>query len=445
MDPDPLPFFAILCAFLLTWGATFVEAAFALVDRAHIRSLSETGHSSALVARDLLADDQRVFVVFKIVRGLGMVLIGASVVLLWSDAESWLWLLAILGVVLLAVLGDLVSRSIAIVYSNAIVLNSAVLLNAIRWMLQPVSTLFSVISSRIYRSGSAAFPQEPALVAQELRQFLGHYADEREIQEVEKQMIVNILDMEDMVVREIMVPRIDMITIDVDTPLQEALDTIIDAGYSRIPVYEQSPDRIVGVLYAKDLLNCFRKHESDIPIRLLLRPTHFVPVSKRVNELLQELQKKRVHIAIVVDEYGGTAGLVTIEDLLEEIVGDIRDEYDTEADVLVQPIGPQTYLMNPRLNIDDLAELLAIGVDDQSSTLGGLLYTLAGRVPGQGETVQTAGWRFTILSVDGHRIEQVRVEPASLSDLDAGLYPAHEQGQHRRSSVLNLSAPRTEV
>jgi CBS domain containing-hemolysin-like protein len=224
-------------------------------------------------------------------------------------------------------------------------------------------------------------------------------------------MIVSILEMNETSARELMVPRIDMVTMNVETSLRDALEIIINAGHSRIPVYEDNIDSVVGVLYAKDLLKCFRDNQTDRPIRELLRSAYFVPASKKVDALFQEMQKQRVHIVIVVDEYGGTAGLVTIEDILEEIVGDIQDEYDLEEDVYVQSIGPDTYLLNSRLDIYSLTKLLDIELDtDSADTLGGLLYTLMEHVPDQGESVEHEGWRFTVLSVDGRRIEQVRAE-----------------------------------
>src|SRR5262249_5850304 len=160
---------------------------------------------------------------------------------------------------------------------------------------------------------------------EDLLQLISTSEEENPLEENEKQMIVSILELEETVVREVMVPRIDMVTLDVETSLHEALAVIINAGHSRIPVYQEHVDHIIGILYAKDLLKCFRDQQTDAPISALLRPAYFVPVSKKVNTLLKEMQKERVHIAMVVDEYGGTAGLVTIEDLIEEIIGEIKD------------------------------------------------------------------------------------------------------------------------
>ena len=240
---------------------------------------------------------------------------------------------------------------------------------------------------------------------------------EEPIEESEKRMIASILEMDETVAREVMVPRMDVVAIDVETTLQQALDIIIAAGHSRIPVYEDTIDRIVGMLYAKDLLKCFRENNGDAPIATLLRTATFVPVSKKVNDLLRAMQRDRVHIAMVVDEYGGIAGLVTIEDILEEIVGEIQDEYDQEEEAYVQALGPHRYLFNARLDVYSLAKLLDTPLpDEDADTLGGLIYSVLGHVPEVGEAVEVNGWQFTVVSLDGRRIEEVRAEAVEPRD-----------------------------
>jgi len=234
-----------------------------------------------------------------------------------------------------------------------------------------------------------------------------------------------------------MVPRIDMVAIDVELSLEEALDVIMAAGHSRIPVYETHVDHIIGILYAKDLLKCYRDNRADAPIRTLLRPAYFVPVSKKVNTLLKEMQKQRVHIALVVDEYGGTAGLVTIEDIIEEIVGDIQDEYDHEEDVYVQALGADVYSLNSRLDVYSLSKLLDIEVpDEDADTLGGLIYSRLGHVPEQGEAVEWLNWRFTVLALDGQRIDQVRAELIAKPDA-ASVKSADERPSFKQATGDN--------
>jgi CBS domain containing-hemolysin-like protein len=227
-----------------------------------------------------------------------------------------------------------------------------------------------------------------------------------------------------------MVPRIDMMALDVSTPLLEATDTAIQSGHSRIPVYEETVDRIVGLLYAKDLLKVFhqqsRSGSDGVRLADLVRPAYFVPETKKVDELLGELQKRRVHMAIVIDEYGGTAGLVTIEDILEEIVGDIRDEYDESETPMVTPLGEDAYEVDSRILIDDVNELLAVELsDEESDTLGGFIYNRLGRVPSPGEELRVHNVRLQVVNVQDRRIGRINVRreappPAPADRQDGG-------------------------
>jgi CBS domain containing-hemolysin-like protein len=209
-----------------------------------------------------------------------------------------------------------------------------------------------------------------------------------------------------------MVPRIAMVALEVNTPFDEALDVIVSAGHSRIPVYRGTIDEIVGILYAKDMLAALRDCTKP-PLEKMLRPVYFTPESKRVIELLHELQKRRVHVSIVVDEYGGTAGLVTIEDILEEIVGEIQDEYDTEEpDIVPLPEG-NGYILDAGMNIEDASELLKVELPKgESDTLGGFIYDQLGKVPVAGEKVEHGGFVFEVLAVNDRRILKVKVTHA---------------------------------
>jgi CBS domain containing-hemolysin-like protein len=176
-----------------------------------------------------------------------------------------------------------------------------------------------------------------------------------------------------------------------------------------VPVYEESIDRVVGLLYAKDLLKVWRDGKIDAPLRSLLRPAYFVPESKRLDELLQELQRTKVHMAIVIDEFGGTAGIVTIEDVLEEIVGEIQDEYDTSEEPLVERVNEFEGVFNARVPIDDVNKALALALPDESDSLGGLVYQHLEKMPKVGDQVRVGNTAITVLNVVGRRIKQVRV------------------------------------
>jgi CBS domain containing-hemolysin-like protein len=240
---------------------------------------------------------------------------------------------------------------------------------------------------------------------------LVHVVEENSaLDDEEQKMIHGIVELGERSVREVMVPRIDMIAVSRDKPVADVLRRIHTTGHSRIPVYGESIDDIVGILYAKDLLHRLPDLPLDAPAGSLVREAQFVPETKRVDELLHEMQDSKVHMAIVVDEYGGTAGLITIEDLLEEIVGEIRDEYDTGEETWIEPISPREAIFDARVSIHDVNQTLDLDLDDSEyDTLGGLVYARAGKVPAQGEEVHVADASITVLSTAGRRIRKVRV------------------------------------
>jgi CBS domain containing-hemolysin-like protein len=210
-----------------------------------------------------------------------------------------------------------------------------------------------------------------------------------------------------------MVPRVDMFAFDVTTSLSEAAQTALASGHSRVPVFDESIDNIIGLLYVKDLLRLLVEENHTITsLRDVIRPAYFVPEAKKVDELLNEMQARGVHMVVVVDEYGGTAGLVTLEDIVEEIVGEIRDEYDQAEEHPVQIIGPQEFVFHGRIDLEDVNELLGTHfTKDLADTLGGYIYAEFNRVPANGDTFEVEDWLLTIEQVNGRRIRRVRAVP----------------------------------
>lgn len=232
----------------------------------------------------------------------------------------------------------------------------------------------------------------------------------------EIRMISSVLEFSDAIVREVMVPRTDMVTVSADLTTNDALNLILEHGFSRVPVTGQGADDIVGLVYAKDLLRLVGMPPRATPLSEISRPAYFVPETKPVRDLLREMQSSQVHMAVVVDEFGGTAGLVTIEDLLEELVGEIVDEYDTEPR-LVQPLDEGGFLVDARLRVDDLNNLLGTRLPDAEwDTVGGLVLGLAGRVPVVGERFEFGGAVLVAERVQGRRIERVKVGAVATSD-----------------------------
>ena len=226
----------------------------------------------------------------------------------------------------------------------------------------------------------------------------------------ERELISSVLEFTDAIVREVMTPRTDMVTLEVAATTDAALDVVLESGRSRIPVLGEGADDVLGVLYARDLLQLFDDEVGVQPIRDVMRPGYFVPETKRVSGLLRDMQANQTHLAIVVDEFGGTAGLVTIEDLLEEIVGEIADEYDHEEPMVTPAVGGG-YIVDGRMSVDELAEL--IGADlphEEWDTVGGLVLGLAGRVPREGESFELDHHLLTAERVQGRRVARVRLD-----------------------------------
>ena len=265
----------------------------------------------------------------------------------------------------------------------------------------------------------------PFVTEEDLRTMANVAADEESIEIEERQLIHSIFEFGDTVVREVMLPRPDMIAIAADATVEEAIERAIEGGFSRIPAFEDTPDNIVGLVYLKDLVRRARVGEGEQPVRASLRPAIFVPEQKRVAELLREMQAKQFHMAIVVDEHGGTAGLVTLEDLLEEIVGEITDEYDVEGPG-VEHLPGGSLRVPGSCSIDDLSEELAMELPDTEwDTVGGLVFNLLGHVPDEGEAVRFQGLEFRTERVQGRRIvsvviTSVPVEPGPGAGGDVG-------------------------
>jgi CBS domain containing-hemolysin-like protein len=314
---------------------------------------------------------------------------------------------AAIGVtVVLYVVAVLPPKAIAVQHTDRSALAVARSIYLLGKFLRPLSRVLVIASNfMMLLLPGRRMPEGPFVTDEDLRQLVD-IDDDEESEEEEQELIHSVFEFSDTIVREVMVPRPDMVVLPSDATLEQALETITQAGYSRIPIFDADIDNIVGVLYAKDLLKRSTEDGSTSAASLSRAPL-FVPEQKKLAELLREMQEQRVHMAIVIDEYGGTAGLVTIEDLVEEIVGEIVDEYDKE-EPLVEPLGDGALRVDAKLGIDEVNELLGIELpDDDWDTVGGLVYELTGRVPVPGETVRFASIEFQTERVTGRRIQKV--------------------------------------
>ncbi len=283
-------------------------------------------------------------------------------------------------------------------------------LELITWLTRPVVTVLFRVTQVIVRPFGGTAPQPGVVTEEQIRALIETGQAQGVLERKEQEMISSIFELGEKTVAEVMVPRTDIVGLDVETSPQELLDRITTVGHSRIPVYEGSADNIIGILYVKDVFRRIARGDRQLELRQFLRPAVFIPETKKVDALLREMQKDKVHIAIVVDEYGGTAGLVTIEDAVEEIVGEIRDEYDVEHE-LVLPVSEHEALMDARIPFEDVRETFALEVapTEAYDTLGGFVTAQLGRFPRQGESFEAAGARFVVETIEGKRIRRVRV------------------------------------
>jgi putative hemolysin len=308
------------------------------------------------------------------------------------------------------ILGDFVPEAIGSTGADGIAPWAVYPMRLLNALFSPVTSLMLSLSKSL-ASAFGSGNMVNVFTEEEIMTMLDASEKEGTIESDEKEMLYSVLEFGDTLVSEVMIPRIDIVAIDIDTPLDEALKAFIDSGHSRIPVYEESIDNVKGLLYAKDMLNYWGKQNGEVKlIREIMRKASFVPESKRADELMQDLRSSKIHMVIVVDEYGGTAGLVTFEDLIEEIVGDIQDEYDINEEADYVKVGPDAYLVDASMNLDDFNDVLEVELPtEDSNTLGGFLFAQFGRVPEVGETIEYDNLTLMIDTIEGRRIRKVRV------------------------------------
>jgi putative hemolysin len=394
----------ILCSALLT-GA---EAAYFSLGRARLRrSAQQSGVPEPVVTRphDLLV---------TLLVGITLINIGASA-LATRIADQLFGLQygvvveMIAMVLLLTTFGEVLPMTLAVKYPERFV---AVVRRPVRWLevaVTPVRVVLRNLTTLTVRLVGGGRDTQAALTEEELRTLVDVGASEGVVARDEREMIHKVFELEDTLVRSVMVPRTDMFCLDVETPVDDILPALREHLHSRVPVYEGSIDVIVGVLYTKDLLPYVKGLPDDFDLRAHLHPPYFVPESKRADALLQEFQAKKLHIAIVVDEFGGTAGLVALEDLLEELVGEIADEYD-EPERLIQRIDAITYRVAGKLSVEGLNAATGLSISDEGyDTVGGWVLDLFGRVPRKGERAETPELMVTVEKVERTRVIEVLI------------------------------------
>lgn len=403
----------IVILFLFSTLLALSETAFTRTNRIRAIALEEEGKPGAARLVVMLQHPERTLNSLLFLLLLSQ-LTSASLLGVVLERQAGSWGLAIgitLQILVYYVLGEVAPKTYAIQHPERAALRVSGFLYAITnfWPLRKMSRgLIGLANVLLPGKG---LKEGPFVTEQDLRMMADVAADDSEIEHDERELIHSIFEFGDTVVREVMTPRPDMIGIEVESTLEVALSTAINEGLSRLPVYEGTTDEVVGIIYLKDLIRRSRSSESPATIREMLRPAKFVPEQQKVAKLLKDMRTERFHMAMVVDEHGGTAGLVTLEDLVEEIVGDITDEYDAVEPSLerLQGGGIRAPGNTP---IDEVGEALGMDLpDEESDTLGGFVFNVLGRVPEQGEEFSYQNFKFKVERIERRRIKSVVIVP----------------------------------
>lgn len=405
----------LLCLILLLdLVVVAAHTAFRSTTLARLLALRKTAEKSAARTLTLLNAGRKTRITLRLVNAFThLCLAGLFLALLNTPTTQNFWInfgALTLSALVLGLLEALVAEQILMQPENWLIRLSG-FIQFWQFLLLPVLLISQTMGGE---SSGPAEPTGTVVTEAELKTMVDVGQQDGVLEQEERKMIFSIFDLGDTLAREIMVPRIDVLALDASTPVEQAVHALLQSGYSRLPVYENTIDNIQGLVYAKDLLNAWHAGRQINSLRELLRPAYFVPEAKRVDQLLTEMQARQIHMAIVVDEYGGVAGLVTLEDIVEEIVGEIRDEFDQGEEAFYQQVGPDEYICSGRMTLDDFNELLEVQLpDEDADTLGGFIYSSIGRVPNGGETLEIGNLMLTVEQISKRRIHKVRARKLS--------------------------------
>ena len=445
-DPGPANFIPqlILVAVLTLINAFFAatEMAVVSVNKVKIRNLAEEGNKKAKTLEKLISEQTAFLSTIQVAITLAGFFSSASAATGMSDelgrflegfGVPWGTEIAIVIITLILsyftlVLGELVPKRIALQKSEAVALFAARPVAVCKVVAKPFVKLLSVSTNLVLRLfGMKGENLDEKVSEEEIRSLVEEGEETGVIREAERDMIDGVFEFNDIIAEEVMTPRTDVYMINIEKPLAEYVDEMVNERYSRIPVYEEDVDNIIGILYIKDFMReAYKVGFDKVDVRKILRPAYFVPERKSINELFEELQASKRHMAILIDEYGGFSGIVTIEDLVEEVMGNIEDEFDID-DPDIRKVDASTYLVKGTVTIEELNDELDTALDEDSEdydTVGGLVINLLGHIPPDGYTGTTEYENLTIKveSVHDKRIERVKiyVHPPAAEEEEGG-------------------------
>jgi len=419
LDPSFSFYFFVFIA-LLIFSAFFsgAETAFFSLTKSTLDKLSRSKSMASRQVADLLKEPKKLLISILVGNTISNVAIATIAALLTTqlsikyhlNTELILLLNVLVVTIVILIFSEIIPKVTAVKNAKKVALRLVLPITFFYYLFLPLSSFFSALT-KIFTSALKLDKDKHVLSDQELRTLVEVGEEKGALEKDEKEMIHSILEMSETIAREIMVPRTDMIGVDKGATLTHVLNLVKDKLHSRIPVYDDSIDNIVGILFLKDLLPFIKKRsQATFDLTKLAHPPYYVPEQKKINELLREFQHERIHMAIVVDEYGGTSGLVTLEDVIEEIVGEIQDEYDSETP-LFEKIDDNTFALDASMQLDEMDEELGIYLPTEEGvdTLAGFLLGQFGSVPKSKEKLDYNGFEFIIVKATKKRIEQVKI------------------------------------
>ncbi len=417
MDPDPLSFFIILICIILIAILSSSEVAFISLNRIRLRHLIEKGNEKAKIAEKIRDEHDRLFSAVILSGNLFTVLatsVGTAVAITIMGEDIGVIIATITMTILTVIFGELAPKTFAVSHAEKISLAMARPIQMYIRLISPVVSIFNTISNFIITLfGGEVRPSPHLLTEEEMKAMIKIGEEEGAIEKEEQEMLHNVFAFGDKKVTEAMVPRTELVTVPEDAVFADVLSLVAEEGYSRYPVTFENVDNIVGVLYLKDILRKMAKEDvpTDTPIRGFVRDAFYIPESKMVTALLDDMQKNKFQIAIIVDEHGGTTGLITLEDIMEEIVGGLQDEFEAiEAEKEVEVVDERTFVVSGTTGIDEINELVGIEIESEEfHTIGGYLFGLFGHLPKTGEQLRYHDLRFLILEMDGKKIEKIKI------------------------------------
>ncbi|MDT8441642.1 MAG: CNNM domain-containing protein [Desulfuromonadales bacterium] len=399
-------------AVLFVFSAFFSgsETALMAIDRLRVRYLAEKGRPGASRLEALLEKPESLLSAILIGNNLVNIMVSVFATALFIELFSGrgeLMTILILTPILL-IFAEILPKTLAANYPEPV---SFAVLHPIRlvmWLLKPVIVVVGGLSrffARLFRGDE----ERPLISEDEIRSIIEFGEQSGVVHTEKRRMLHGIFDLGQMRVRDVMVPRTEVVGIEVDTPFSELVSLCATARHSRFPVYAGALDRVVGIIHSKDVLSYLDRPE-EFSLRTVARPPYFVPEAKPIESLLQAFRRKRLHLAVVVDEYGGVEGIVTLEDIVEEIVGEIQDEYDDE-EVLIQPIGPNRFLVDGSATLRSINRRFDLALSEEHvNTLAGFMMHSLGSIPEVGDVCEVAGLRCTVREVEDRRIETIELE-----------------------------------